>query len=66
MQKSSQDKRTPDLADAMEKPQCGENPLMKSYYDSVVQQREGVQKSNRLAQYKVKSSLSNSTVKLQC
>ena len=32
MQKTSQDKRTPDLADAKEKPQCGENPLINSSY----------------------------------
>ena len=32
MQKTSQDKRTPYLKDAKEKPQDGENPLTNSYY----------------------------------
>jgi len=51
------------LADAREKPQCGENPLIKSsYYYSIVQQRESVQKSNSLAEYTVKTTLSNFAV----
>ena len=59
MQKTSQDKRTPDLADAREKPQCGENPLINSSYNySIVQQRERVHKSNSLAQNTIKSSRS--------
>jgi len=42
MQKRSQDKRTPNMADAREKPQCGESPLIKSSsYYSKVQLREG-------------------------
>lgn len=35
MKKTSQDKRTPDFADAREKPQCGENPLINSSYSYI-------------------------------
>jgi len=45
------------------KPQCEENPLIKSSsYYSIVQQRERVHRSNSLAQYIVKKTLTKSTV----
>lgn len=48
MQKTSQDKRTLDLAYVREKPQCGENPMINSsyYYIKLSSETERVQKSN--------------------
>jgi len=45
MQNTSQDKRTLDLADAKEKPQCGENPLINSsyYYNKSYAKRESTE-----------------------
>ena len=66
MQKTSQDKRTPNLADAREKPQDGENPwINSSYFYIKMFSTERVQRLNCLAQFKVKIALSISAVKLQ-
>ena len=59
--KTSQDKRTPDLADDREKPEDGEIPLINYsyYYIKRLAERERIQKSKLTCQIKVKITLSN-------
>jgi len=60
MQKTSQDKRTLDLADAKEKPLDGENPLINpSYYYIKCSTKREYKKSAFTYQIKVKTTLSN-------